>query len=73
MQQATITPIHLQASSAMPGHGTGIEGEACNDETYQQQDSNMTMLFSVVANFVGGAVLLSGMFALPHLIGIILS
>ena len=73
MQQATITPIHLQANQIMPGHGTGIKDEACNDETYQQEDSNLSLLFSVIGNFLGGTVLLSGMFALPHLIGFILS
>ena len=73
MQQATITPIHLQANHVTPGHGTGIEDVACNDEIYQQEGTRMTMFLSVMANLIGGAILLSGMFALPHLIGFLLS
>ncbi len=73
MQQATITPTHLQANHVTPGHGTGIDDVACNDEIYQEESSSATMLLSVMANLVGGAVFLSGMFALPHLIGFLLS
>ena len=72
MQQATITPIHLQETQVTPGHGTGIEGAACNDETYQEENTSLTMMLSVAANLFGGAVLLSGMFVLPHLIGFLL-
>lgn len=73
MQQATITARHSQANHVTPGHGTGIDDVACNDEIYQEQSSRVMMLLSVMANLVGGAVLLSGMFALPHLIGFLLS
>ncbi len=73
MQQATITPIHLQETQIMPGHGTGIEAAACNDETYQEENTSLTMMLSVAANLLGGAVLMFGLFALPHLIGFLLS
>ena len=73
MQQATITPIHLQENLVTHGHGTGIEGEACNDETFSQDHTRVTFLLSVLANLVGGAVLLTSLFALPHLIGILLN
>ena len=73
MQQATITPIHLQESQVTHGHGTGIEAEACNDETFQEEKTRLTMLLSVLVNMLGGAVLLSVMFVLPHLIGFLLN
>jgi len=73
MQQATITPIHLQANHVTHGHGTGIDDVACNDEIYQEESTRVTMLLSVMANLAGGAVLLSGLFVLPHLIGFLLS
>ena len=73
MQQATITPIHLRENRVTEGHGTGIEDAACNDEHYQQEDGKFTLVMSVLANLVGGSVLLSAMFFLPHLIGYLLS
>jgi len=73
MRQATITPIHIQETHVTPGHGTGIEGEACNDETYHEENTRLALALSVAANLVGGAVLLSGMFVLPHLIGFLLN
>jgi hypothetical protein len=73
MQQATITPIHLQENLVTHGHGTGIKSEACNDETYQEENTRLSMLLSVLANMLGGTVLLSAMFVLPHLIGYLLS
>lgn len=64
-QQAT--PIQNQASH-LPGHGTGVGKNAANDDHYEGEPSLVRFVFSVLANVVGGAVLLSAMFIMPHVI-----
>ena len=71
--QATITQIQTQATRVLPGHGTGMEDRAVNDDIYQDENSPLRLVFSVIANVVGGTLLLSGMFFLPHVIGRLLS
>ena len=71
--QATITQIQTQATRVLPGHGTGMEDRAVNDDIYQDENSPLRLVFSVIANVVGGTLLLSGMFFLPHIIGRLLS
>ena len=73
LQQAITNPIHSQASRLMPGHGTGIEHQASNDETYCDQDTSLRWVLSLVGNVIGGSILLSAMFVLPHVISRILS
>ena len=71
--QTTITHIHTQATRLLPGHGTGVEDCAVNDENYHQEGSTLRTVFAVLANVVGGTLLLSGMFVLPHIIAGLLS
>ena len=71
--QATITQIQTQATRVLPGHGTGMEDRAVNDDIYQDENSPLRLVFSVIANVVGGTLLLSGMFFLPHVIEKLLS
>jgi len=71
--QATITQIQTQATRVLPGHGTGMNDRAVNDEIYHDENSPLRLVFSVIANVVGGTLLLSGMFYLPHIIGRFLS
>lgn len=77
MQQATLPHLTIksvQSSSGheLPGHGTGIECQAVNDENYHPEDSVLRMVLSVCANMVGGALLLAGLLVLPQLFALFL-
>lgn len=72
-QQVTDAQIKSQARRVAPGHGTGIEGQAVNDDMYERDKSPLMLVLSVFANVVGGTLLLSGLFVLPHIIAGILS
>jgi len=67
-QQAEITQIPSQASAAVRGQGTGIQTQAVNDDVYHNENSPLRMLLSVLANVIGGALLLSAMLVFPHLV-----
>ena len=71
--QATFTQIQTQASRVLPGHDASVDEQAVNDDIYHNENSPMRMVFSVLANVVGGTLLLSGMFYLPHVIAKLLS
>ena len=76
LQQATFTGFQTQAARVVPGHGAGLENQAVNDDSYQddpyQKESSLLMLVaSVLVNVIGGSLLLSGMFFLPHLMAAI--
>ena len=72
-QQAEVTQVRSQASRVLPGHGTGIGGQAINDDVYHDEDSLLRLVFSVLGNVIVGTLLLSSMFVLPHLLAGILS
>ena len=72
-QPATISEIQAQATRVLPGHGTGVENEAVNDDVYQDENPPLRLMLSVIANVIGGTLLLSGMFFLPQLLAEILS
>jgi hypothetical protein len=69
-QQATIRHIQSQASRVVPA---GTQDRAINDDSYHGEVSLLRLVFSVLANVVGGSLLLYGMFVLPHVLGEILS
>ena len=71
-QKAEITQVQSQASRVLPGHGTGVQEQAINDDVYHDESSPVRMVFSVLGNVIGGVLLLSGMFVLPHLVAGIL-
>jgi hypothetical protein len=88
LQQATFTDFQTQATRIVPGHGTGCENQAVNDDSFrddsfrgdsfqgdtcEKKNSPLMLVASVLANVIGGSLLLSGMFFLPHLIARILS
>lgn len=73
MQRAIFrdtTPIHFhsQATRILPGHGTGLSAEAVNDDDYIEGPSSLRMVFSVLANVLGGGLLLASLFLLPQLV-----
>ena len=71
-QQAEVTDVQLQANRLLPGHGTGIEEQAVNDDIYHDEESALRFAFSVIGNVIAGALLLSVMFILPHVVAAIL-
>ena len=73
IQQATFTQIQTGATRVLPGHETSVDDQAVNDDIYHDGNSPIRMLFSVLANVVGGTLLLSGLFYLPHVIAKLLS
>jgi hypothetical protein len=72
LQQTEIIQFQSQASRVLPGHGTGAQDSATNDDIYHDENSVFKQVFSVLGNVIGGALLLSGMFVLPHLVAGIL-
>jgi len=77
MQRAILNtiPIHFQsqATRVLPGHGTGLLRQAVNDDEYCEGQAPIRMFFAVLANVIGGALLLWGMLFFPHLLAGILS
>jgi len=78
LQQATFTSFQTQGARVAPGHGTGLENQAVNDDSFrdnpcQKESSRLMLVVSVLANVIGGSLLLGGMFSLPYLIARILS
>lgn len=73
LHQATFTDFRTHATRPVPGHGTGLDNHAVNDDSFRdepcrKENSLFMQVVSVLANVVGGSLLLSGMFFLPHLI-----
>ena len=73
IQQATFTQIQTQANRVLPGQDASVDEQAVNDDIYHDGNSSVRMVFSVLANVVGGTLLLLGMFYLPHVIAKLLS
>jgi len=51
-----------------PGHGTGAQLEAANDDCYEVENGTTWLVFSVVGNVIGGAILLTALVLLPHVV-----
>ena len=71
LQQATPIKFHRQKSTMLPAHGTGSKREASNDENYRKEETVLGMTMSVLANTIGGAILLLAMFNLPIILAVI--
>jgi len=71
-QQPEVSQIHPQASRVLPGHGTDVQEPAINDEFYDNKNSVLWLVVSVLGNVIGGTLLLSSMFVLPHVLAGIL-
>jgi hypothetical protein len=66
--QTGIAQLQSQASRVLPRQGTGVHGQAVNDDVYDDGISPVRMVFAVLGNMIGGTLLLSGMFVLPHVL-----
>jgi hypothetical protein len=73
LQQATLIDVPAQSMRVVSGQTAGLENQAVNDDSYQGESSSLRLVLSVLANVIGGTVLLTAMFVLPHIIGKILS
>jgi len=71
--QAGIPQFQTQASRVLPAHDSGVEDQAINDDNYHDAHSLLRLVFSVLANVVGGALLLAGMLILPQVLAAVLS
>ena len=71
-QQAKISQFHSQASRVLPDHGTGVQEPAINDEFYDEKNSVLWLVISVLGNVIGGMLLLLCTFVLPHVLAGIL-
>ena len=67
-QQATFT---AKQNRVLPGHGTGLKNQAANDDSFQEEVPVLQWVLMVLANVVGGSLLLSGMFFLPQLMTLV--
>ncbi len=67
LKQQDVSQIHSQACRVLPGHGTGVQAEAVNDELYEDENNFYWLVISVLGNVIGGTFLLSVLFLLPHI------
>lgn len=71
-QQADLNQFQAQESRALPGHGTGLQGQAANDDIYADRSSLLWLVLSGLGNVIGGMLLLYILLILPQVIGEIL-
>jgi len=67
-QHKDCTGMDSRACREMPGHGTGMPQAAANDDRYDGEDHLLWRVLSVLGNVIGGALLLSVLFLLPHIV-----
>ena len=76
--QTPFSQDQAQATRVLPGRTAELEAQASNDDSFHEKSfheegSPWRMVLCVLANVIGGAILLSGMFILPHVIARMLS
>jgi len=67
-QPKDFTGMDSRACRKLPGHGTGVQQEAANDDCYDAETSAFWLVLSVAGNVIGGALLLYGLVLLPHIV-----
>ena len=73
MQRAVlraVTPIqfHSQATRVVTDHSASLQDEAVNDDVYETGVSVTQEAIRVIANVIGGALMLAGLLVMPHII-----
>jgi hypothetical protein len=56
----------------VPGHGTGLQRRAANDDCYDDENSPVRVVLSVAGNVIGGTALLTGLLLLPQIVAVML-
>ncbi len=77
MTKAQIQPLaprhlHAQATRVVPGHGTGVLGNAFNDARYWSFIAAVRQTLSLLANVIGGGLVILAMLLLPQLLASLL-
>ena len=70
--QTPFSQAQSQATRVLPDRTAGLEAQASNDDSFHEDGSPWRMVLCVLANVIGGAILLYGMFILPQLLAIML-
>ena len=65
-----VTPIqfHSQATRVVTDQGTGLQKQAVNDDDYEAGDSAAHQAIKIIANVIGGALMLTGLLVMPHIL-----
>ena len=58
----------ITGESGTAGSWHGCAWQAVNDDVYDEGVSPVRLVFAVLGNMIGGTLLLSGMFVLPHVL-----
>jgi len=56
----------------LPGHGTGLQYQAANDDCYDDENNPVRLVLSVAGNVIGGTLLLTGLLLLPQIVAVML-
>lgn len=73
MQRAVshaVTPIrfHSQATRVVAMQGADLPDSAVNDDVYQERVSVAGQALRIIANVIGGALMLAGLLVMPHIL-----
>ena len=73
MQRAilpAVTPIqfHSQATRVVAVQGAELQDSAINDDIYEADVSVTGQAISIIGNVIGGALMLTGLLLMPHII-----
>jgi len=68
LKQQDVTRVYSQACRILPGHGTGVQDQAVNDDVIDDENDIFWRVMSVLGNALGGTLLLYGLFLLPHIV-----
>jgi len=71
-QQKDFTGQSCRVCSEMPGHGTGLQRQAANDDCYHDENNPVRLVLSVAGNVIAGTVLFAGLLLLPQIVAVML-
>lgn len=72
VQSSPPRHLHAQATRVVPGHGTGVLGNAFNDARYWSFVAAVRRTLSLLANVIGGGLVILAMLLLPQLLASLL-
>jgi len=77
MTRTLIQPLaprrcHAQATRVLPGHGTGFLGAALNDPRYWSMITAAKRTLSLLADVIGGGLVIMGTLLLPQIVASLL-
>ena len=60
--------VHAQATLTSPGHGTGLKNLSIVKSLTGRAGQNISVGLSILANVIGGSLMLCGLLFLPQII-----